>query len=158
MPFKSQIICFNAVEVNKLFDNCSDKKLKEDFYVKNDHFGHLSYLRKVSKDRMFRVFSYYNKELNELDIHHNVNSPIILIQQKRVIKNRNRPTCFISINPNLKSLSFYKIKDAYTAYHELSQFVCGILKRTDPNIVELKDLDKLAKHGFDKVTSFRNMK
>jgi len=155
---KECIICFNTKNVDEMFDNCSNKNIKEKYYFKNDKFSYLSYFRRVSKKRIEQVFSNSNKKLNNLDIHYNTNSPIILIQQKRNLKNRNNSENYISINPNLKSFSFYKIKDAYTTYQELSQFVCGILKRTDPNVVELKDLDKLEKHGFDKVTSFRNMK
>jgi len=59
------------------------------------------------------------------------------------------------INPSfLKDYQFYKIKDSFTMFMEVSNWVGGVLPTSQPT-VELTDKSKIVKAGFDLKTSFR---
>jgi hypothetical protein len=62
----------------------------------------------------------------------------------------------IELNGELKPLQFYKVKDPYTAYQDVYQFISGVLGLNAPKTVEISDASKITKHGFDKWT-FRTM-
>jgi hypothetical protein len=57
--------------------------------------------------------------------------------------------------PELKKYEFQKVKDPYTAYQEISMFLGGVIPRQVPETVEISDKDRIAQHGFDKL-SFRH--
>lgn len=63
---------------------------------------------------------------------------------------------YITVNPNLKSLQFYKVMDAYQCYQELDSYICGKLSFPHNVMVEIEDKYKIEQHGFDK-WSFRKM-
>jgi hypothetical protein len=56
----------------------------------------------------------------------------------------------VIINPNLKKYKFYKIKDAFTAYQEISMFLGGVLSMPFKPVVDIEDKYKIQSHGFDK--------
>ena len=58
---------------------------------------------------------------------------------------------------NLKSVQFYKVFDAYTAFQEISMWIGGVLALPANPMVEIDDKIRIEKHGFDKIKSFRNM-
>ncbi|MFA5154792.1 MAG: hypothetical protein WC554_19760 [Clostridia bacterium] len=62
----------------------------------------------------------------------------------------------IELNGELKSLQFYKVKDPYTTYQDIYQFISGVLGLNAPKTVDISDSSKIIKHGFDKWT-FRKM-
>jgi hypothetical protein len=57
------------------------------------------------------------------------------------------------INPNLKSIEFFKIKDAFSTFQEISMFLGNSLIVQNKQS-EISDKDKIGKHGYDK-WSFR---
>lgn len=59
---------------------------------------------------------------------------------------------------SLKDFSFFKVMDPYTCFQELCMYVSGVLGGMSPKLVEVSDECKIEGKGFDKVTSFRNMK
>jgi hypothetical protein len=61
------------------------------------------------------------------------------------------------LNPLLKAIEFYKAVDPVTAFQELSMYISGVMGGQAPPMVQVSDTIRLEKHGFDKVTSFRNM-
>lgn len=63
---------------------------------------------------------------------------------------------FIVSNISLKDYQFAKVKDPYACFQDISTYVSGVLKTPDRPMVELKDKDKIDKHGFDKY-SFRKL-
>jgi hypothetical protein len=79
-----------------------------------------------------------------LDIHHKYNSPIVLKDCRGVF-----------INPNIGDAHFYEVKDPFTTFQDISQFVGGVLKAQTTKMVEISDEVRAEKHGFDKTTSFR---
>ena len=80
-----------------------------------------------------------------MDLHHEFESPYFMYDQteRRLI-----------INPSLKNVSFYKIKDPFSAYQDIDMFVGGVLGGKSPKMIEISDKIRKEKHGFDK-WSFR---
>ena len=62
----------------------------------------------------------------------------------------------ITLNSNLKQCDFQRIKDPYTAYQEIYQYLSGVLGSDAPKIIEIADKDKILKRGFNK-WSFRKL-
>jgi len=58
----------------------------------------------------------------------------------------------------LKDWQFYKVKDAFTANQEIANYIGGVLPANANPMVELENLDKVRKAGFDVKTSFRKGK
>lgn len=62
------------------------------------------------------------------------------------------------INPsNLKAWDFFKIKDSFTMFMEVDQWVSGVLPQNKETVV-LSDKSKIVKAGFDLKMSFRKSK
>jgi hypothetical protein len=59
------------------------------------------------------------------------------------------------LNPVLKEFQFYRIKNPFSAFQELSMFISGIMGGQAPPMVPISDEIRLEKHGFDKKWSFR---
>lgn len=68
---------------------------------------------------------------------------------------RNEDILYIISNPILKEIEFYRIKDNYSAFQELSQFLGGVLGNTEINTSNLTDKEKVQQHGFDLKYGFR---
>jgi hypothetical protein len=98
--------------------------------------------------------------------HRQYNAPIIRVGYTYIDKHGNyqdnrgrwRHKVTIETNPSLKALGFQKVKDAFTAYQELDSYIFGVLGVDVNPTVEISDVHRLEGHGFDKRTSFRNMK
>ena len=61
----------------------------------------------------------------------------------------------IKKNPILKELDFYKVKDAYTAHQDISQYLGGVLTSREALKDNLTNIEKVKKHGFDDTYGFR---
>ena len=59
---------------------------------------------------------------------------------------------------SLKNVNFAKVFDPYTCLQEISMYTSGVLGGNSPFMVDIADEHRLEGKGFDKVTSFRNMK
>ncbi|MBK9153905.1 MAG: hypothetical protein IPM25_06755 [Chloracidobacterium sp.] len=61
------------------------------------------------------------------------------------------------LNPRLKNLGFERIRDAFTAFQEISMYVANILiEQKEIGIVD--DKHRIEQHGFDFKQSFRHRK
>lgn len=90
-----------------------------------------------------------------VDLFHKFQTPLFTLSYLN--KNpRNNSRTRITLGPNLKDLGFHRIKDTYTAYQDIFQYVAGVLNQKENNTVNISDKDKIHKHGFDK-HSFRNL-
>ena len=58
----------------------------------------------------------------------------------------------------LKSVQFFKVFDHYAAFQEISMWVGGVLTNHGNPMVEISDIIRVEKHGFDKKKSFRKDK
>lgn len=87
-----------------------------------------------------------------IELFHQHQTPLFLISSK----NRDGKKQQVTIGPKLKDLEFQKVKDTYTAYQDIFQYVAGTLNKPEATMVKISDKDKIHKHGFDK-WSFRKM-
>lgn len=60
----------------------------------------------------------------------------------------------IEVNPCLAEVAFYKVMDPWQAFQELEMFLGGIAAPENRPPVAISDKDRIAQHGFDKM-SFR---
>lgn len=67
---------------------------------------------------------------------------------------RRRDT--LTINTHLNNLQFYRLVDPYTAYQDLSNYVCGVLRAGEPQTADVPDEYLARQKGFDK-WSFRRL-
>lgn len=63
----------------------------------------------------------------------------------------------MTVNCLLNYYDFQKIKDPYTAYQEIYQYISGVLGVGEPNLVEISNEDMRDKKGFDAM-SFKKEK
>lgn len=62
----------------------------------------------------------------------------------------------IEVNLDLLGVAqFFKVKDAFTTFQDIAGFISGVLASQGTNTVEIGNLDKVRKAGFDTKTSFR---
>jgi len=121
--------------------------------------------RSYSK-RGFQAFLNDIAELNCERYHRDYNAPIISITRTYIdgqsnyedARGRCRRKVTIETNPSLKALGFQKVKDAFSAYQEIDSYLSGVLGVSANPTVQISDVHRLEGHGFDKRTSFRNMK
>lgn len=62
----------------------------------------------------------------------------------------------IMLNPCLRTLQFEKVKDPWTAFQEIMQFISGVLGQPARETVDITDRDMARQKGFDD-WSFRRM-
>jgi hypothetical protein len=83
---------------------------------------------------------------------------------KRVHREHNAPAFVyvmhgqgaLVVNPCLREFGFMRVKDTYTAFQELQDYIGGILGQPEPAILHVSERDSLKQHGFDEQWSFRN--
>lgn len=61
----------------------------------------------------------------------------------------------IVLHPVLKNLGFYRVKDAFECFQEISQFKFGVLTNNYDPSNERTDREKFDSHGFDNKYGFR---
>ena len=61
------------------------------------------------------------------------------------------------LNPKLKTYEFYRVKDANTAFQEISMYLSNILVE-QKQVAAVEDKYRIEQHGFDSKTSFRKEK
>ena len=62
---------------------------------------------------------------------------------------------YVNKNLQLEPYQFFKVKDSYTAFQDLSLFLGGILTKRETIENKLTDKDKVKQHGFDLKYGFR---
>ena len=63
--------------------------------------------------------------------------------------------CEVTLTPILAESQFYKVKDPFAAFQEISMYLGGVIPRQIPELIQISDKDRIAQHGFDK-HSFRH--
>jgi hypothetical protein len=59
------------------------------------------------------------------------------------------------INPNLSAFEFWKVKDPFSAFQEIQQYISGVIGTGGNEPVVTSDTYKIMAAGFDLKTSFR---
>jgi hypothetical protein len=89
------------------------------------------------------------------DIHFELDSPVVVIDYDLIYTYSKKNGVFK--NKCLKGIEFFKIVNPFSAFQELSMFIGGVMGGKSPIMIEVSDKDRIAKHGFDKL-SFRKEK
>ena len=135
---------FDYTDHEYLYDYKDIKKMLIKLkYKKSSYKDDLDVLLKEMFDK------YHDKEYS-LDIFRKYNTPVFY----ETFRAYPYATYF-RINPSLKDIGFYKVKDTYTAYQEIFQFISGVLGTNENDTVELTDKEQVLKKGFDPKWSFR---
>jgi len=93
---------------------------------------------------------------NELtDVFVKMNAPYFCVKYSQSNLMRYAGTQTVESIPVLKNSNFYKVKDSYQAFQEISMYLGGVLPRQAPELVDISDKDRIEQHGFNKL-SFRN--
>lgn len=58
------------------------------------------------------------------------------------------------LNPPLKNFQFFRVRDTFSAFQDLSMFISGVMGGSAPPMVPISDEIRKEKHGFDE-WSFR---
>ncbi|HNC58681.1 MAG TPA: hypothetical protein PLP33_24860 [Leptospiraceae bacterium] len=109
-----------------------------------------AYDRTMKKSGMFRFLRSKGTEPPiyknfPLELFSEANVPVLAVSARTLI-----------LNPNLKDLAFFKVKDPYTTFQEISMFVSGVLGNKEDKTLNISDSDKILQLGFDTKTSFRH--
>lgn len=57
---------------------------------------------------------------------------------------------YIELNPVLKDYKFAKVKDAFTAFQAIHQYMAGVLGNKEKDTINISDKIRIKQHGFDK--------
>ena len=131
--------CYNIESADEVVKQCGKKEKQELWEPKRRK------LRRSLRSKVISIFSHTG--LNTEELHHHFKAPVFMY---------SRYDYYITINPKLCKIDFYKHMDAFTTYQELSQYVGGVLSNTNQPVSVISDEDKKAMHGFDK-WSFKTM-
>lgn len=71
-----------------------------------------------------------------------------------ILQDLNRGGLNYRLNPTLSEWQFQRMKDPYSAFQDIFMYISGVLGASHREIITLRDIDKIHKHGFDKF-SFR---
>jgi len=67
----------------------------------------------------------------------------------------NLNECELTINPTLNDSGFFKLKDSYTAYQDISMYVFGVLGNRNDKTVTISDEDMKKQKGFGHKYAFK---
>lgn len=144
------------------------EKIKKD-YPFYSHYAYLS-LRNLGTTKLnLKRDEEYKKLLNQdfADCFHALHTPVF-IYPARVFDNKKYLKFWKQdgyrekygessfwINPSLKNIHFFQVKDPYSCYQEIFQFLSGVLGTDEQIEIKMSELDKVTQHGFDSVYGFR---
>lgn len=148
-------IFYNKTDFENFLVQMSDDDLQDSIRYYSRSMKPDSYRTRSIKEvnKFFESFKFINKD-KTIDFHMDLKTPIIKFEN-HCGKYRNSST--ITVNPVLKDIQFYKVKDAFQTFQEISMFVSGVLPRQGKEMIELDDKIKRDKHGFDE-KSFKHRK
>lgn len=112
-------------------------------------------LKQWRLNHYYDLFALYDKQLFP-DYWHLLNTPLFLLKSVS-FSVRNTLNFILIKNPKLSEFEFYKVKDPFTCYQELDQFLTSL---TIPEVqyLQVSDRYRLEKCGFDRKISFRKRK
>ena len=126
-----------------IFYNYSDFK---DFMLQNNFGNKYEFDNSRWWPGIYRRLEDFNTS-KLLELFHKYQTPLFIVSNKHFWGRKDETT--ISLGPCLKDLAFYKIKDPYTTYQDIFQYVSGVLNQLEAKMMKITDKDKAAKHGFN---------
>lgn len=123
-----------------------NKDLFEKFHKKRLYFLNRTLFKHDDLKEKFKKFK--DKKI-DINIHLDEKAPILYVGYKK------QNIVYIK-NPVLRKFQFYKVRNAFQVFQEISMFIGGVASKTFPLTIELSEKDRIKKSGFDK-WSFRKM-
>ena len=117
-----------------------------------------NYFRKHYRERERRDFFGEYSDMTQLCLQ--LNTPIILVcpRSPNYQAGKDRPYRNVAINVKLSKWGFHQVMSAPEIYQVLDTFVSNVLVKDQMPPTPQTDIEKVEAHGFDKKTSFRNVK
>lgn len=150
--FQSKYYCYSIEDADIAIKKINMKEVYNKYMGKSKKY---IFTPELSRKRMSNFFnknysdwlvkvSFHETEriLNSLAIEHKV--PIFIFGY-----NYNHGCQTLTLNCNLQSINFQRIKDAYTTYQEIAQHLSGVLGQNDKPTIQISDKDMRDKKGFD---------
>ena len=142
---------FKTFDIDAVFDKMEEMKLHARSYLLDKV---RSNPRESMRDILVEAKPYAERILSELRV------PIALV--KGIKKNDNDETKNFVIQTNIRfhqsGIPWQEIdNNLYRLHQLLEQYIFGVLGTGEPDMITVSDKDRLAAHGFDTKTSFRNM-
>lgn len=122
-----------------------------------------------NKERYVMMFQRNEAELNDLynkyqevandDLFHQLQCPIFVVGTYLIGTgtewNHLNGVFRVMKNPILKDYEFYKVKDAFSAYQEVEQYIGGVLGNSEITSPPLSEKQAIQSKGFDPKYGFR---
>jgi hypothetical protein len=125
--------------------------LGEDYVYSFEEFEQQNYsLNRYDKEFIKDWFEFKPKEIMDLFRKHHC--PHFMIKGYKGYNHQ-----YLSINESLQDFNFQKVKDPYTAFHDIHNYLSGVLGVTQ-ELPEASNDIKIEQHGFDLKESFRTPK
>lgn len=137
------------------FIETQPKKVREQYLAKDKKYYKSQRERDCKRDSIAQRLSNQGKP-SVAATYCQVNALPIVATPWSVVLNGPNPINIV-FSPNLKDYEFFRIKDAYTAYQEIYQFMANVAFPNRP-IPDVSDKDMIVAKGFDLKTSFRKEK
>lgn len=138
---KSIEFVYSYDDLIKFITNCKNPQLREAFLNEKHRTGYYYNIPKPEKYKNF--FGLSNEKLNNLFIKENIPIFHIDLSEEKIYS-----------NPYLKDFEFFKIKEPFTAYQDIFNYISGVLPDSQREIIEVSNDVKIHKAGFNE-WSFR---
>jgi hypothetical protein len=136
-PKHSYILCYN------------EKQLQE--FQQVTEYSKRKSIRRWNRYRSLKAVDWF--EINNKDelreLFYRYKTPCF------IIRDSNKHKGNITINPQLNKYKFYKVKDSYTAFQDISMYIGGVLGIGAPTLVEISNKSMAEKKGFGHKYAFR---
>jgi len=133
-------ICYNQEELSEF--------QRETEYSKSHKHKH--YTRKRSKyERETDYFKVDNQDKLK-EIFFRYKTPCFIIYDREDKYQTN-----LTINPDLSKYQFYRVKDAFTTFQDISMYLSGVLGVNAPVLIEISNESMAEKKGFGHKYAFR---
>lgn len=150
-------------------------QIKKSYYESYNNTEEFIYDVDIIKETYFKL---YNQKDKYIAFNHNWNNYISQTNNKKLLSifldkkvisfvifkhgltgwyRDSKTVCCISYNPILKNYHFFKVKDAFTAFNEISIFVAEQLN-TEISEFNMTDKQLVVSKGFDPIYGFRKRK
>ena len=150
-------------------------QINKSYYHSYNNTQEFIYDIDIIKEIYFKLF---NQKDKYIAYHHNWNNYISQLSNKKLLNlfldkkiiafviykqgltnwsSGSKTICCISYNPILKDYHFFKVKDAFTAFNEISIFVAEQLN-TEISDFKMSDKQLVVSKGFDPIYGFRKRK
>lgn len=146
--------CYSAQEI---IDSITERKLEGWKQLINDGLktspkGSSNFNRNHQVN--FKAIQTYFDDYTGIDIgnesFHKFKTPLFLIKTDRTYNGWFRSIeLTITLNPCLKDVSFFKVKDPYTTFQDIDMFFSGVLGNTEVDTVQINDTDMRDAKGFN---------